>query len=245
MYLNATLNISGTGNYIEANGSNMAATMSNGSVAIDGGGSLTLTGTNDVISINQGASLTVVGSGAGDHVDVINTGAIATVSDAAIVVHSSTSLTLTGTNDTVDLLMNASLTASSATHNITIKGTGDSVNVAGGGTITMNPYTQATIANNQNTINMGVGSLVTVTGNNDTFVFAPSFGHETITGYVASGAGADTINIDHTEFADWAHLLAGSTQSGSDVLITANANDSILLKNTTLASLQQSQFHFT
>ena len=112
-------------------------------------------------------------------------------------------------------------------------------------TITLRQGASLSLANNNDTVTLGNGSSVTATGTNDTFVFQPSFGHDTITGYVASGAGADTINVDHTEFADWAHLLAGATQSGGDVLLTANANDSILLKNTTLASLQQSQFHFT
>ncbi|TPI51519.1 calcium-binding protein, partial [Mesorhizobium sp. B3-1-8] len=78
----------------------------------------------------------------------------------------------------------------------------------------------------------------------DTFVFQPSFGNDTINGYTASGTNADLISIDHSVFADWAHLLAASTQSGSDVLITADPSDSILLKNVSLASLQQSQFQF-
>ncbi|GLS22973.1 hypothetical protein GCM10007874_59930 [Labrys miyagiensis] len=78
-----------------------------------------------------------------------------------------------------------------------------------------------------------------------TFVFTPSFGKDTITGYTASGTSADTINIDHTVFADWATLLSHTAQSGSDVIITADTNDTITLKNTTVASLQQSQFNFT
>ncbi|TPI60972.1 calcium-binding protein, partial [Mesorhizobium sp. B3-1-3] len=78
----------------------------------------------------------------------------------------------------------------------------------------------------------------------DTFVFQPNFGNDTINGYTASGTNADLISIDHTVFADWSHLLAASTQSGSDVLIAADPNDSILLKNVSLASLQQSQFQF-
>ncbi|MDQ0468540.1 hypothetical protein [Labrys wisconsinensis] len=42
------------------------------------------------------------------------------------------------------------------------------------------------------------------------FVFQPSFGHDSIGGFIATGSTHDTINVDHTVFADWAHLLAAS-----------------------------------
>ena len=61
-------------------------------------------------------------------------------------------------------------------------------------------------------------------------------GKDTITGFIASGTAHDTLAIDHTVFADWAHLLGATTQQGSDLLITIDAADSILLKNVTLAS---------
>ncbi|MFT4129087.1 hypothetical protein [Labrys sp. (in: a-proteobacteria)] len=79
----------------------------------------------------------------------------------------------------------------------------------------------------------------------DTFVFKPAFGNDTISDFTASGTGADQINIDHNVFADWAALLSHTTQSGADTIITADANDVITLKNTTVSSLQQSNFHFT
>jgi hypothetical protein len=62
---------------------------------------------------------------------------------------------------------------------------------------------------------------------------------------VASGDDADTISIDDAIFADWASLLAASSQSGSDVLITANTSDSILIKNLGTADLHQNNFAFT
>lgn len=40
-------------------------------------------------------------------------------------------------------------------------------------------------------------------------------------------------------------LALSHSQSGNDVVIAQDANDSIMLKNTTVASLQQSNFHFT
>ncbi|MFC2254934.1 hypothetical protein ACETRX_35540, partial [Labrys portucalensis] len=79
----------------------------------------------------------------------------------------------------------------------------------------------------------------------DIFVFTPHFGQNTIAGYQAAGPSADQINIDHSVFADWATLLSHTRQSDTDTIITADANDVITLKNTTVASLQQSNFHFT
>ena len=74
----------------------------------------------------------------------------------------------------------------------------------------------------------------------DTFVFHPSFGHDTITDFEA----ADTIQFDHSVFVDWAHLLGAAQQSGADTIITLDAVDTITLKNVAVSSLNQNQFHF-
>ncbi|MBB2688977.1 UNVERIFIED_ORG: Ca2+-binding RTX toxin-like protein [Rhizobium esperanzae] len=78
----------------------------------------------------------------------------------------------------------------------------------------------------------------------DTFVYGANGGIDTIVGFVASGSAHDVLAVDSSVFADWAHLLAASTQSGSDVIITADADDKIILKNVTVASLQPANVQF-
>jgi hypothetical protein len=79
----------------------------------------------------------------------------------------------------------------------------------------------------------------------DTFVFAANFGHETITNFHPD---TDVIEIDHTVFADFQALLAAAhdDRNGSAV-ITADPNDTVTLKNVTVAQLvhYQGDFHFT
>jgi hypothetical protein len=79
----------------------------------------------------------------------------------------------------------------------------------------------------------------------DTFVFAANFGHETITNFHPD---TDVIEIDHTVFADFQALLAATHDDGhGNAVIAANPNDSITVKNVTVAQLvqHQSDFHFT
>jgi len=51
--------------------------------------------------------------------------------------------------------------------------------------------------------------------------------------------------IDTDAFADFASVLAAATQIGDDTLITADANNSILLKNIAVANLHQDDFRFS
>ena len=48
---------------------------------------------------------------------------------------------------------------------------------------------------------------------NDTFVFAPNFGHSTIEGFTVAGAGQDTIQFSKSVFDSFASVLAHATQS--------------------------------
>jgi hypothetical protein len=76
-------------------------------------------------------------------------------------------------------------------------------------------------------------------------VFAANFGHETITNFHPD---TDVIEIDHTVFADFQALLAATHDDGhGNAVIAANPNDSITVKNVTVAQLvqHQSDFHFT
>ncbi|HJZ95079.1 MAG TPA: hypothetical protein VKE70_01145, partial [Candidatus Solibacter sp.] len=81
--------------------------------------------------------------------------------------------------------------------------------------------------------------------NGDTFVFAANFGHETISNFHPE---ADVIEIDHTLFADFQAVLAAAHDDGNgNAVIAANPNETITVKNVTVAQLvqHQSDFHFT
>jgi len=75
---------------------------------------------------------------------------------------------------------------------------------------------------------------------NDTFVFRTDLGHDTVTDF---SVGQDVLEFRDGLFADAAAALAAATTSGNDTLITIDANDSVLLKNVSLASLHASDFH--
>jgi Ca2+-binding RTX toxin-like protein len=100
-------------------------------------------------------------------------------------------------------------------------------------------------SNFDDTINGGSGN-VTLTGGagSDNFVFAPNFWNTTVTDFTP---GTDLISVDHTVFANVAALLAAAQPSGQDVVISADPNHTITLKNVLLAQLtaHQSDFHIT
>jgi hypothetical protein len=85
-----------------------------------------------------------------------------------------------------------------------------------------------------------------VTGSTaDSFVFAANFGNVTLSNF---DPGTDEIEIDHTVFADFQALLAAAHDDGhGNAVIAADPNDTITLKNVTVAQLVQHQgdFHFT
>ncbi|MEN0117736.1 MAG: rhizobiocin, partial [Agrobacterium cavarae] len=99
--------------------------------------------------------------------------------------------------------------------------------------------------NGGNRLAGGAGNDTLVGGSaSDTFVYMAHNGIDTVVGFTASGTSHDTLAVDSKLFADWAHLLAASSQSGSDVIITADASDQIILKNLTVAALQPSNVQF-
>jgi T1SS-143 domain-containing protein len=78
----------------------------------------------------------------------------------------------------------------------------------------------------------------------DTFVFAANFGNVTLANF---DPGTDVIEIDHTVFADFEALLAAAHDDGSgNAVIAADPQDTITIKNVSVAQLVQHQgdFHF-
>jgi RTX calcium-binding nonapeptide repeat (4 copies) len=78
----------------------------------------------------------------------------------------------------------------------------------------------------------------------DAFVFGPDFGNDVILDFAAGPALGDVIEIDHTIFDTPQDVLNASVDTVSGVLITVDADNSILLENVTKASLSQNDFMF-
>lgn len=87
-----------------------------------------------------------------------------------------------------------------------------------------------------------------LTGGNgaDVFVFKPNFGHDTITDFRVTGADQDVIEFNSAIFADAAAVINHSANVAGGVLVTVDAADALLIKNTTMAQLQAhpEDFHF-
>ena len=78
-------------------------------------------------------------------------------------------------------------------------------------------------------------------GGNDTFVFKPLFGNDTITDFQP---GQDTIEIDQTIFSNFADLQNHMGPPGTNTVITDANNDTITLLNVAQGNLHASDFHF-
>ncbi len=78
----------------------------------------------------------------------------------------------------------------------------------------------------------------------DTFDFSGSFGHNTITGFVSTTKAHDTIHFLSDDFANYAAVQSHMAQVGTDVVITLDAADTIVLEHQTLANLTTSDFTF-
>lgn len=83
---------------------------------------------------------------------------------------------------------------------------------------------------------IGANAALTLGSGAGTVAIHAKPGKDVITGFVAGGTAHDTLQIDKTVFADWAHLLGATKQSGSDLLITIDSADTILLKNVALSA---------
>jgi hypothetical protein len=81
-------------------------------------------------------------------------------------------------------------------------------------------------------------------GGHDTFVFAPNFGNDVITDFGAGRRSSDVVQFSKSVFDDFAAVMAHASQHGQDVVIAAQEGNAMKLKNTSLSSLDKSDFHF-
>jgi hypothetical protein len=91
-------------------------------------------------------------------------------------------------------------------------------------------------------------SMVASGLNNQTFVFAPNFGQETLYGFQATGAGADVLQLNASAFgagltaanqsADWQALISATTQNaGGSAVINDIYGDHLTLNGVSMATL--------
>jgi VCBS repeat-containing protein len=84
------------------------------------------------------------------------------------------------------------------------------------------------------TLDGGLGSDTLSGGNGpDLFVFGAHFGHDVVTDL----ANEDSLSFAHGLFASFTDFMAHAHQVGNDVVITYDADDSIVLQHTTLGAL--------
>jgi hypothetical protein len=81
-------------------------------------------------------------------------------------------------------------------------------------------------------------------GGHDTFVFAANFGRDVITDFRATGRSHDVVEFSRTVFDSFAEVLAHASQSGQDVVIDAGEGNTLTLRNTSLTSLDRTDFQF-
>jgi hypothetical protein len=88
-------------------------------------------------------------------------------------------------------------------------------------------------------------TVLTGGGSDETFVFAPQFGHATITDFVPStqaNANHDTVQFSSAAFASFADLMTHTTQFGSNTVITDHAGDTLVLQHVTASQLTEHDF---
>ncbi len=111
-------------------------------------------------------------------------------------------------------------------------------------TSTVNTLAQVVGTANSDTLkSTSANELLTGGYGSDTMVFTANFGKDFITDFQVSGAAHDVIAFTSDVFADFASVLAHASQVGADVVITADANNSVTLKNVAIEHLNSNQVH--
>jgi Ca2+-binding RTX toxin-like protein len=99
--------------------------------------------------------------------------------------------------------------------------------------------------NGSDTLTGGRGDDILTGGTSkDFFVFKGVFGNDEITDFHPSMSTHDVIRFSTSLFADYAAVQSNMTQVGTDVLISLDADHSIVVHNVVLASMVASDFAF-
>jgi len=99
------------------------------------------------------------------------------------------------------------------------------------------------VSDTLNVLAGGVHSLAGF-GANDTFVFQPHAGRDSIAGFVTSGPGHDVLSLPASEFTSFAQVLSDVSQSGSDTVIKSAGHDTITLLGVSASALTPRDFRF-
>jgi 3',5'-cyclic AMP phosphodiesterase CpdA/Ca2+-binding RTX toxin-like protein len=118
-------------------------------------------------------------------------------------------------------------------------GSGDDIVTAGAGNDLVNG------GSGNDIITGGAGNDVLTGGSgHDVFVFAAGFGKDTIKDFALTDSSSDVIEFSTDLFAAFSEVMSHATQSGSDVLITVDADTTLTLANVKLAALTTDDFRF-
>nr|WP_269466218.1 M10 family metallopeptidase [Rhizobium leguminosarum] len=200
-------------------------------------GSANFTGTGNALAntITGGAGNDVLDGGASNDTLIGGAGNDIYVIDNAVDIVAEN---VDAGTDTVRTTL-ASYTLGSDVENLTYIGT---TNFAGTGNSLDNLIVGGS---GTDTLAGGAGNDILVGGDAaDLFVYLPNWGHDTIIDFMATGTAHDTIRIDHNIFADWESLFAASSQYGNDTIVTADIDNTIVLRNVALTSLDSGDFFF-
>ena len=85
--------------------------------------------------------------------------------------------------------------------------------------------------------------ILTGGGGTDQFVFSDAiFGKDVVTDFKPTGSNHDTLQFDHSAFANFADILAHATEVGKDVVISHDATDIVTLVGVHLNQLTAHDF---
>ncbi len=209
-------------------GSNLENLTLTGSAAISGTGNglnNILTGTSGANTLDGREGADQMSGGLGNDIYVIDDGGDVVIEAAS-----------QGT-DTVQSSVSYSLAAN--VENLTLTGAA-AINGTG------NALSNLIIGNGAANILFGIGGNDTLTGGggSDVFAFTSGFGKDAVTDFQAGSGSDDLIEFGSGLFANWAAVLAASSQAGSDVVITLDASNTITLKNVQRSMLHADDFRF-
>ncbi len=103
-----------------------------------------------------------------------------------------------------------------------------------------------TSAGGDDTLDGGTGNdTLEGHGGDDTFIFRPGYGNDTITDFVAGAGTDDSVTLINSGIVDFADLVANfATDNGTDTTITLSSGDTLVLQNVLVSQLHADDFTF-